>query len=183
MNHRLRQGNMGVLVVCSLTGEAQSWEGRAAENHGWEGEGAPGKTWGMSVTPLFLIHTFMPSAIQLIQYLLTFTFNRKKGKERRRLMPRKRLMKRLRRSQLCPAWAPSLAATCRRWFSPVLSCLVLSNVCLLNMSGLNFRFGYHFQADSKRGGKKQTEREKKKKILAERRKPLNIDHLSEDKLK
>nr|XP_061812272.1 troponin T, cardiac muscle isoforms-like isoform X2 [Nerophis lumbriciformis] len=32
-------------------------------------------------------------------------------------------------------------------------------------------------------GKKQTEREKKKKILAERRKPLNIDHLSDDKLK
>uniref|UniRef100_A0A4W6F5K4 Troponin T2d, cardiac n=1 Tax=Lates calcarifer TaxID=8187 RepID=A0A4W6F5K4_LATCA len=32
-------------------------------------------------------------------------------------------------------------------------------------------------------GKKQTEREKKKKILAERRKPLNVDHLNEDKLK
>ncbi|CAB1338850.1 unnamed protein product, partial [Coregonus sp. 'balchen'] len=39
------------------------------------------------------------------------------------------------------------------------------------------------KADTKRGGKKQTEREKKKKILAERRKPLNIDHLNEDKLK
>lgn len=39
------------------------------------------------------------------------------------------------------------------------------------------------QADSKRGGKKQTEREKKKKILAERRKQLNIDHLNEDKLR
>lgn len=39
------------------------------------------------------------------------------------------------------------------------------------------------QADSKKGGKKQTEREKKKKILADRRKPLNIDHLNEDKLK
>uniref|UniRef100_A0A6Q2Y7V0 Troponin T type 3a (skeletal, fast) n=1 Tax=Esox lucius TaxID=8010 RepID=A0A6Q2Y7V0_ESOLU len=38
------------------------------------------------------------------------------------------------------------------------------------------------KADGKRG-KKQTEREKKKKILAERRKPLNIDHLNEDKLK
>uniref|UniRef100_A0A4W6F6D3 Troponin T2d, cardiac n=1 Tax=Lates calcarifer TaxID=8187 RepID=A0A4W6F6D3_LATCA len=33
------------------------------------------------------------------------------------------------------------------------------------------------------GQKKQTEREKKKKILAERRKPLNVDHLNEDKLK
>lgn len=40
-----------------------------------------------------------------------------------------------------------------------------------------------FQADGRKGGKKQTEREKKKKVLAERRKPLNIDHLSEDKLK
>ncbi|XP_033824581.2 troponin T2d, cardiac [Periophthalmus magnuspinnatus] len=39
------------------------------------------------------------------------------------------------------------------------------------------------KTDNKKGGKKQTEREKKKKILAERRKPLNIDHLNEDKLK
>uniref|UniRef100_A0A671U7M0 Troponin I2, fast skeletal type n=1 Tax=Sparus aurata TaxID=8175 RepID=A0A671U7M0_SPAAU len=38
-------------------------------------------------------------------------------------------------------------------------------------------------ADQKRGGKKETEREKKKKILAARRKQLNIDHLNEDKLK
>lgn len=38
------------------------------------------------------------------------------------------------------------------------------------------------QADQKKG-KKQTEREKKKKILADRRKPLNIDHLNEDKLR
>merc|ERR1711887_481939 len=34
------------------------------------------------------------------------------------------------------------------------------------------------------GGKgRQTEREKKRKILAERRKPLNIDHLQSEKLK
>ncbi|XP_060784151.1 troponin T2d, cardiac [Neoarius graeffei] len=39
------------------------------------------------------------------------------------------------------------------------------------------------RADSRKGGKKQTEREKKKKVLADRQKPLNIDHLSEDKLK
>lgn len=39
------------------------------------------------------------------------------------------------------------------------------------------------QADQKRGGKKETEREKKKKILAARRKALNIDHLNEEKLK
>uniref|UniRef100_A0A8C8SNS5 Troponin T3, fast skeletal type n=1 Tax=Pelusios castaneus TaxID=367368 RepID=A0A8C8SNS5_9SAUR len=41
---------------------------------------------------------------------------------------------------------------------------------------------YLAKADQKRG-KKQTAREMKKKILAERRKPLNIDHLSEDKLR
>lgn len=40
-----------------------------------------------------------------------------------------------------------------------------------------------FQADGRKGGKKQTEREKKQKVLADRRKPLNIDHLNEDKLK
>lgn len=39
------------------------------------------------------------------------------------------------------------------------------------------------QGEGRKGAKKQTEREKKKKILAERRKALNIDHLSEDKLK
>ncbi|XP_063073467.1 troponin T, cardiac muscle-like isoform X3 [Engraulis encrasicolus] len=39
------------------------------------------------------------------------------------------------------------------------------------------------QTEGKKGAKKETEREKKKKILAARRKALNIDHLSEDKLK
>ncbi|CAJ1055020.1 troponin T2e%2C cardiac isoform X2 [Xyrichtys novacula] len=43
--------------------------------------------------------------------------------------------------------------------------------------------GVQQRQDGKRGAKKQTEREKKKKILAERRKPLTIDHLGEDKLK
>ncbi|XP_035533399.1 troponin T2e, cardiac isoform X8 [Morone saxatilis] len=43
--------------------------------------------------------------------------------------------------------------------------------------------GVQQRQDGKRGAKKQTEREKKKKILADRRKPLNIDHLSEDKVK
>merc|ERR1712173_555680 len=37
--------------------------------------------------------------------------------------------------------------------------------------------------DRQRGGnRRQTEREKKRKALAERRKPLNIDHLTKDKL-
>ncbi|XP_063762144.1 troponin T2e, cardiac [Eleginops maclovinus] len=39
------------------------------------------------------------------------------------------------------------------------------------------------QRDGKKGAKKQTEREKKKKILADRRKPLTIDHLNEEKVK
>ncbi|XP_059360850.1 troponin T, fast skeletal muscle-like isoform X4 [Carassius carassius] len=43
--------------------------------------------------------------------------------------------------------------------------------------------GIQQKGEGRKGAKKQTEREKKKKILAERRKPLNIDHLSEDKLK
>ncbi|XP_025071269.1 troponin T, fast skeletal muscle isoform X6 [Alligator sinensis] len=41
---------------------------------------------------------------------------------------------------------------------------------------------YLAKADQKRG-KKQTARETKKKVLAERRKTLNIDHLNEDKLR
>uniref|UniRef100_A0A8C9W7V4 Troponin T3, fast skeletal type n=1 Tax=Scleropages formosus TaxID=113540 RepID=A0A8C9W7V4_SCLFO len=52
------------------------------------------------------------------------------------------------------------------------------------LSGMGSNYSSYLQkADQKRGGKKQTEREKKKKILAERRKPLNIDHLNEDKLR
>ncbi|XP_053271084.1 troponin T2e, cardiac isoform X2 [Pleuronectes platessa] len=38
-------------------------------------------------------------------------------------------------------------------------------------------------ADGRKEARKQTEQEKKKKILADRRKPLNIEHLSEVKLK
>merc|ERR1711879_662426 len=34
-----------------------------------------------------------------------------------------------------------------------------------------------------KGNRRQTDREKKRKILAERRKPLNIDHLGTEKLK
>lgn len=33
-----------------------------------------------------------------------------------------------------------------------------------------------------RGTKRQTEKEKKRKVLAERRKPLNVDHLDRDKI-
>ncbi|XP_051660049.1 troponin T, fast skeletal muscle isoform X1 [Manacus candei] len=51
----------------------------------------------------------------------------------------------------------------------------------LSSMGANYS-SYLAKADQKRG-KKQTARETKKKILAERRKPLNIDHLSEDKLR
>uniref|UniRef100_A0A8D8IWV2 Troponin T, fast skeletal muscle isoforms n=1 Tax=Culex pipiens TaxID=7175 RepID=A0A8D8IWV2_CULPI len=52
------------------------------------------------------------------------------------------------------------------------------------LSNMGSQYSSYLQkADSKRGGKKQTEREKKKKILAERRKPLNIDHMNEDKLR
>ncbi|KAK1327940.1 hypothetical protein QTO34_012362 [Cnephaeus nilssonii] len=44
-------------------------------------------------------------------------------------------------------------------------------------------FGGYIQKTEKRSGKGQTEREKKKKILAERRKVLAIDHLNEDQLR
>merc|ERR1711976_734249 len=43
--------------------------------------------------------------------------------------------------------------------------------------------GYLARQDRQKGGKRQTEREKKRKTLAERRKPLNIDHLNTEKLR
>merc|ERR1712121_562901 len=43
--------------------------------------------------------------------------------------------------------------------------------------------GYLRRAEKNKPNKRQTEREKKKKILAERRKPLNIDHLGVEKLR
>ncbi|XP_041746717.2 troponin T, cardiac muscle-like [Coregonus clupeaformis] len=43
--------------------------------------------------------------------------------------------------------------------------------------------GIQQKSENRKGAKKQNEREKKKKILADRRKPLSIDHLNEDKLK
>uniref|UniRef100_A0A8C0CQC3 Troponin T, fast skeletal muscle n=1 Tax=Balaenoptera musculus TaxID=9771 RepID=A0A8C0CQC3_BALMU len=50
----------------------------------------------------------------------------------------------------------------------------------LSSIGVNYS-SYLTKADQKRG-KKQTAREMKKKVLAERQKPLNIDHLSQEKL-
>ncbi|KAJ8258416.1 hypothetical protein COCON_G00174280 [Conger conger] len=47
---------------------------------------------------------------------------------------------------------------------------------LTNLSG-------YAQLADKRGGKKMTEREKKRKVLSERRKELNIGHLNDEKLK
>nr|XP_032815976.1 troponin T, fast skeletal muscle isoforms-like isoform X4 [Petromyzon marinus] len=51
------------------------------------------------------------------------------------------------------------------------------------LSNMGAAYGGYLQKAEKGRGKKQTEREKKKKILADRRKPLNIDHLGEEKLK
>ncbi|KAI1883480.1 hypothetical protein AGOR_G00231880 [Albula goreensis] len=52
------------------------------------------------------------------------------------------------------------------------------------LTSMTQQFGTMQQkVDGRRGAKKQTEREKKKKILADRRKTLNVDHLNEDKLK
>ncbi|XP_045912140.1 troponin T type 2a (cardiac) isoform X1 [Micropterus dolomieu] len=43
--------------------------------------------------------------------------------------------------------------------------------------------GYMQKLTEKRSGKRQTEREKKKKILSDRRKPLDIENLSQERLK
>uniref|UniRef100_UPI00358FD237 troponin T, fast skeletal muscle-like n=1 Tax=Myxine glutinosa TaxID=7769 RepID=UPI00358FD237 len=43
--------------------------------------------------------------------------------------------------------------------------------------------GYLTKSEKSRGGKKMTEKEKKKKILGERKKALNIDHLNEEKIR
>ncbi|XP_066505006.1 troponin T2d, cardiac [Hoplias malabaricus] len=51
------------------------------------------------------------------------------------------------------------------------------------LTNMTHQYGGLQQKTDGRRGKKQTEREKKKKILADRRKPLNVEHLSEDKLK
>ncbi|XP_030576889.1 troponin T, fast skeletal muscle isoforms-like isoform X3 [Archocentrus centrarchus] len=53
-------------------------------------------------------------------------------------------------------------------------------IALTNMGS---GFSSHLQRIEQRRGKKQTEREKKKKILAERCKPLNIESLSDDSLR
>ncbi|XP_037552079.1 troponin T2e, cardiac [Nematolebias whitei] len=51
------------------------------------------------------------------------------------------------------------------------------------LTNMTQQYGGQQRQDGKKGAKKQTEREKKRKILAERRKPLNIDHLNEEKVK
>ncbi|XP_032895460.1 troponin T, fast skeletal muscle-like isoform X3 [Amblyraja radiata] len=52
------------------------------------------------------------------------------------------------------------------------------------LSNMSLHYGsFLHKTESRKGGKKQTEREKKKKILADRRKPLNTENLGEEKLK
>ncbi|XP_055508901.1 troponin T, fast skeletal muscle-like isoform X2 [Leucoraja erinacea] len=52
------------------------------------------------------------------------------------------------------------------------------------LSNMSLHYGsYLHKTESRKGGKRQTEREKKKKILADRRKPLNTENLGEEKLK
>ncbi|XP_061590691.1 troponin T, fast skeletal muscle-like, partial [Cololabis saira] len=51
------------------------------------------------------------------------------------------------------------------------------------LTNMGTGFSSHLQRIDARRGKKQTEREKKKKIMAERLKPLNIDNFNEDKLR
>ncbi|XP_017282249.1 troponin T, fast skeletal muscle isoforms isoform X5 [Kryptolebias marmoratus] len=53
-------------------------------------------------------------------------------------------------------------------------------IALTNMGS---GFTSHLQRIDQKRGKKQTEREKKKKVLAERLKPLNVDSLSDDQLR
>merc|ERR1712203_1152300 len=51
------------------------------------------------------------------------------------------------------------------------------------IANMSMHYGGYLARNEKRKGGRQTEREKKRKILADRRKPLNIDHLNSDKLK
>ncbi|XP_029904123.1 troponin T, fast skeletal muscle-like isoform X3 [Myripristis murdjan] len=51
------------------------------------------------------------------------------------------------------------------------------------LSNMGSGYSSHLQKADRRRGKKQTEREKKKEILAQRCKPLNIDNLSEENLR
>merc|ERR1711881_91876 len=51
------------------------------------------------------------------------------------------------------------------------------------MGSMSMHHGGYLARGEKRGKGRQTEREKKRKLLAERRKPLNIDHLQADKLR
>ncbi|XP_078276201.1 troponin T, fast skeletal muscle isoforms-like [Rhinoraja longicauda] len=52
------------------------------------------------------------------------------------------------------------------------------------LSNMSLNYGsYLHKTETRKGGRKQTEREKKKKILADRRKPLSTEDLGEGKLK
>ncbi|XP_067830562.1 troponin T, slow skeletal muscle isoform X4 [Heptranchias perlo] len=51
------------------------------------------------------------------------------------------------------------------------------------LSNMGAHYGGYLVKAEQRRGRKQTGREMKKKILAERRKPLNIDHLNDEKMK
>ncbi|XP_034385672.1 troponin T, fast skeletal muscle isoforms-like [Cyclopterus lumpus] len=53
----------------------------------------------------------------------------------------------------------------------------------MTLSSMGSGYSSHLQKVEQKRGKKQTEREKKKKIMSERCKPLNVDGFSEDNLR
>lgn len=50
------------------------------------------------------------------------------------------------------------------------------------IQNMSASYGGYLQRSDKKGNRRQTEREKKRKILTDRRRPLNVDHLSGEKI-
>lgn len=123
------------LVVCLLTGEAQSWEGRAAEDHGWEGQGAPGKAWGMSAPPVFLIRSFMPFVIQDTHAYLWL--QQEERLRREEAEAKKKADEDAKKKSALSSMGSQFSSYLQKvmlscFFFPFLSHIALSNVCPLN---------------------------------------------------
>lgn len=175
------------MICCA--GEAPFWASRAAKDPQWERERATEASRGMIVFKLQWCHLYSPHLLNVPPpaiSLWVICFFRMRELVRKKRRPRGERRMTLRRRK--PSPASILEATCRSWwarggiqsgFFPEVKVQVLK---MWRMVTGNI-FHYIYPQTEKRSGKRQTEREKKKKILSERRKSLNIENLNQERLK
>lgn len=161
-------------ICCA--GQAPFWESGAAKNPQWEGEGASEASWGKILTKATVMSYKLPAVTPTSLFSLYRCAHRTSERVKRRRRPREEQRMTPRRRKPWPAF--TLEVTCRNWWGS--GELITGSEVVGRTKTIIMLLSPQTE---KRSGKRQTEREKKKKILSERRKSLDIENKSQERLK